>query len=88
MLTDLQLLSADLRSLERHRRTLETLRDELTSPLIVMGPGSAGRDALRDRGAIGTLETLLGAYDQATRHLATRYHELEAIEARQPKEPT
>lgn len=77
-MTDQQLIGADLRSLERHKRTLETLRDELTSPLIVMGPGSVGRKAVWCNGGRALLSALIDSYDAAIKDVTAEYDMLES----------
>ena len=80
MRTDQQWIGADIRSLERHKRTLETLRDELTSPIVIMGPGSDGRNAL-GRSAVHAYGMLLVIYNEAITALSAQYDALEPDDA-------
>ena len=79
MRTEQQWIGADIRSLERHKRTLETLRDELTSPIVIMGPGSDGRTAL-GRSAVHAYGMLLVIYNEAITALSAQYDALEPDE--------
>ena len=76
MRSDADWLALDIRSLERQRSTLHTIRGELTSRVIVMGPGSAGRDALTRHGGGLAIDTLIAAYDAAVAELDERWRVL------------
>jgi hypothetical protein len=73
-------ININILAIERHLAALRSLHDDLTGPVITLGPSSIGRDALANYGTPAELATLIRSYTMAHSDLCERSRDAEIAE--------